>query len=154
MRFFSRGYPSLLLYFIASFLYQGINFFNPFFLLLDSFGGSVVLVVPLFAASVDVDDVVPSAAGVLVLAAPSVAGAVVVPFAVPSVLGVAAGSAALPSLAGAPADVSSFAPLVFDGWAGVGSPGFTVSITAFDPGAPPPLPMLDPLAAVNVSVPG
>jgi hypothetical protein len=129
--------------------YHGINFFNPFFLLLDSFvfaGGSVVPVVPLFAASVDV--VVPSAAVVPVLVDPSAGAAVVVPFAVP------VGSAVLPSPAGAPADVSSFAPLVFVGCVGVGSPGFTVSITAFDPGAPPPFPMLDPLAPVNVSVPG
>jgi hypothetical protein len=130
--------------------YHGISFFSPFFLLLDSFGGSVVVLVPLFAASVDVD--VPSVAGVL--AVPSVAGAVVVPFAVPSALELAAGSVALPSLAGAAADVSSLAPLVFVGCAGSGSPGFTTPITAFDPGAPPPLPMLEPLPPVNVSVPG
>jgi hypothetical protein len=140
---------SLLFYLIA---YQGIIFFIPFFLLLDSLvvaGGSVVLVVPLFEASVD--GVVPSAAVVPVLVDPSVGAAVVVPFAV---LSAAAGSVELLSPAGAPAVVSSLAPLVFVGCAGAGSPGFTVSITAFDPGAPPPFPMLDALAPVNVSVPG
>jgi hypothetical protein len=132
--------------------YHGISFFSPFFLLLDSFGGSVVVDVPSVAGVLAVTSVAGAVVGVL--AAPSVAGAVVVPFAVPSALELAAGSVALPSLAGAAADVSSLAPLVFVGCAGSGSPGFTTPITAFDPGAPPPLPMLEPLPPVNVSVPG
>ena len=103
-------------------------------------------VVPVFVGS----DEFPSVAGALVV--PSVAGAAVVPVAVPSVAGAAAVSVELPSLAGAEA-VSSLAPLVFVGCAGGGSPGFTVSITAFDPAAPP-VPMVDPLLPVNVSVPG
>jgi hypothetical protein len=137
--------------------YQGINLFSPFFLLLDSFwlagvvDGSVVLavdesVVSAFAGSVDA----PSAAGAPPV--PSDAGAAVAPFATPSVLEVAAGSVELASFAGAVV-VSSLAPLVFVGCAGCGSPGFTVSITAFDPGAPP-VPIVDPLLPVSVSVPG
>ena len=125
--------------------YQGISFFNPFFLLLDSFllefasaaAGAVVFVASVAGASAAGASVL---AVSVVVAAPGVA--VSVEFAaLPSVL-------AVPELSLAPEVVSS-------ALAGFGSPGLTVSTTAGEFDEPPPLPdtRVVRFPPLNVSVP-